>query len=68
MVRCTAIIYLVATIVYVFGQDYQAYDEYAEGYQDNLYADYAMRQQEKKTVGGGYVVLAHVFHIIVYIP
>jgi hypothetical protein len=52
MVRCALLIYLAALSVYVFGQDYQAYDEYAEGYQDNLYADYAMKQQEKTVVGG----------------
>jgi len=36
-------------------QDYQPnYDDYADSYenQDNLYADYAMKQQEK---GAGYV-------------
>lgn len=34
-----------------YSQDYQ---DYADGYQqDNLYADYAMRQQEKAVGGGG---------------
>ena len=29
-------------------QDYQDYQDYADGYQqDNLYADYAMKQQDK---------------------
>ena len=50
--RCAVLIYLIAFSVYVFGQDYQAYEEYADGYQDNLYADYAMKQQEK-TIGAG---------------
>ncbi len=52
MSRYAILIYLAAIIVYVFGQEYQAYDEYAEGYQDNLYADYAMKQQDKTIVGG----------------
>ena len=34
---------------YQDGGDYQDYQDYADGYaqQDNLYADYAMKQQEK---------------------
>jgi len=37
------------------GQEYQeSYQDYAEGYQqDNLYADYAMKQQDKAVGGGG---------------
>lgn len=37
--------------------DYQDYQEYADDYgqQDNLYADYAQRQQVKATGGGGWV-------------
>lgn len=32
----------------------QQYQDYAEGYeQDNLYQDYAMKQQEKVEGGGG---------------
>jgi hypothetical protein len=32
----------------------QEYQDYADGYeQDNLYQDYAMRQQEKVEGGGG---------------
>jgi hypothetical protein len=35
--------------------DYQDYQEYADDYgqQDNLYADYAQRQQVKAAGGGG---------------
>uniref|UniRef100_A0A7S2R5Y4 EF-hand domain-containing protein n=1 Tax=Eucampia antarctica TaxID=49252 RepID=A0A7S2R5Y4_9STRA len=38
-----------------FGQDYQDYQDYANDYtqQDNLYADYAMKQQDKTAGGGG---------------
>ena len=41
-----------ATIISIgFSQEYQDYDyqDYADGYgqQDNLYADYAMKQQDK---------------------
>ena len=33
-------------------QGYQDYQDYADGYQqDNLYADYAIRQQEKEAGG-----------------
>ena len=37
------------------GQDYQDYRDYADDYgqQDNLYADYAMKQQNKVDGGGG---------------
>ena len=39
--------------VMVTAQDYQDYQDYADGYaqQDNLYSDYAVRQQDKN-VGG----------------
>ena len=38
----------------VLGQDYQDYQDYANDYsqQDNLYADYAMKQQDKEAGGG----------------
>ena len=33
-------------------QDYHDYQDYADGYQqDNLYADYAMKQQDKAVTG-----------------
>mmetsp|Transcript_1639 Transcript_1639/g.2169 ORF Transcript_1639/g.2169 Transcript_1639/m.2169 type:complete len:262 (+) Transcript_1639:75-860(+) len=49
-------LYLLFTtlITLAVAQDYQEYNEFADGYanQDNLYADYAMKQQDK-TVGDG---------------
>ena len=37
----------------------QDYQDYADGYeqQDNLYENYAMKQQEKVEGGGGYVII-----------
>ena len=43
------ILILPAVLILSNGQEYNDYQEYADGYQqDNLYADYAMKQQEKR--------------------
>ena len=61
-------LFMAATLV--FGQqdyDYQDYQDYADGYQqDNLYADYAMKQQEKAAGVGGWVS-SSVFVSVIYI-
>lgn len=50
--RAIFILFVVAVIAITStAQDYQ---DYADGYeQDNLYQDYAMKQQEKGQGGGG---------------
>jgi hypothetical protein len=41
-------LFLASLISIVLSQEYQDYQDYADGYQqDNLYADYAMKQQDK---------------------
>ena len=50
MMKCYHQLFLfLATFISVsLGQDYEDYQDYADGGQeDNLYADYAMKQQDK---------------------
>lgn len=51
-------LFLVASLVLGqdYGQDYPDYQDYADE-QDNLYANYAQRQQEKEVGGGGGYVM-----------
>jgi hypothetical protein len=52
MMMMNRLFLLLVTLSLTFAQEYQQYgddyQEYADGYQqDNLYADYAMKQQDK---------------------
>lgn len=62
LAKCRPIIglFLVASLVLAqdYNNDYPDYQDYAEGHeQDNLYSNYAQRQQDKQGGGGGYVIV-----------
>ena len=54
-IQMRGLLVLAAILALTSGQDYQDYRDYADDYgqQDNLYADYAMKQQNKVDGGGG---------------
>jgi hypothetical protein len=54
MWRSITLLFLSFILSFASVSNAQQYQDYAEGYeQDNLYQDYAMRQQEKVEGGGG---------------
>ena len=51
--KCRRVVGFLMVVSLVLGQDYADYQDYGGDYQDdNLYHDYAQRQQEKGGGGG----------------
>mmetsp|Transcript_28605 Transcript_28605/g.52213 ORF Transcript_28605/g.52213 Transcript_28605/m.52213 type:complete len:126 (-) Transcript_28605:197-574(-) len=54
MMRFIILLFAIAAVVITTSVTAQDYQDYADGYeQDNLYQDYASKQQEKVAGGGG---------------